>query len=302
MPRVLRRPMFRLGGNTDQGIMSGVAPRQGYASGELIRGAQERKKVLSEMIGRPSDRSLQDFMIDWGLGMASTPPAGNVLQTAASVARAPYEKFRESKKAEEGFQRQIGMAAAETEMSHQDKLAEIALKNMSSDERIMMEKRAQLLVDQGVVKTLAEGLRMELYKKTEDPAEARKTGIEEMAMRMALEDDDSGVKYEYFLPIAKTIQQAIEGEFDAEGATKEDRISNRLDRAQKYIVEDDIGERQGDDTYGITINNPEGTYKNDSVYYNPKDRQFYVYNGHTKTFHVVILPGQEDIKYAPTFE
>ncbi len=33
MTRVLRRPMFRLGGNTDQGIMSGVVPRQGYNIG-----------------------------------------------------------------------------------------------------------------------------------------------------------------------------------------------------------------------------------------------------------------------------
>ena len=303
MARVLRRPMFRMGGNTDQGIMSGVAPRQGYANGDLIRGAKERKRVLSEMIGRPSDRSLQDFMIDWGLGMASTPPTGNVFQTAASVARAPYEKFRESKAQERGIQRQIGMAAAEAEMSHQDKLAEIALKNMSSDERIMMEKRAQLLVDQGVVKTLAEGLRMELYKKTEDPAEARKKGIEEMAMRMALDDDDSGVKYEYFLPIARTIQQAIEGEFDDPKAiNKSEEISNRIDRAQKYIVEDDIGERQGDDTYGITVNMPEGDYINNKVYYNPKDNSFYVYNDSTKTFHIVILPGQEAIKHAPTFE
>ena len=37
MARVLRRPMFRLGGNTDQGIMSGVAPRQGYVNGEDVQ-------------------------------------------------------------------------------------------------------------------------------------------------------------------------------------------------------------------------------------------------------------------------
>ena len=36
MARVLRRPMFRMGGNTDQGIMSGVAPRQGYKHGEDV--------------------------------------------------------------------------------------------------------------------------------------------------------------------------------------------------------------------------------------------------------------------------
>ena len=37
MTRTLRRPMFRLGGNTDQGIMSGVAPRQGYGVGQQAR-------------------------------------------------------------------------------------------------------------------------------------------------------------------------------------------------------------------------------------------------------------------------
>ena len=31
MTRVLKRPMFRMGGNTDQGIMSGVVPRLGYS-------------------------------------------------------------------------------------------------------------------------------------------------------------------------------------------------------------------------------------------------------------------------------
>ena len=30
MTRVLRRPMFRLGGPANEGITSGLAPRQGY--------------------------------------------------------------------------------------------------------------------------------------------------------------------------------------------------------------------------------------------------------------------------------
>ena len=37
MTRVLRRPMFRMGGNTDQGIMSGVVPRQGYDNGKSVQ-------------------------------------------------------------------------------------------------------------------------------------------------------------------------------------------------------------------------------------------------------------------------
>ena len=46
MARVLRRPMFRLGGNTDQGIMSGVAPRQGYEAAGSVEDMEKRKEIL----------------------------------------------------------------------------------------------------------------------------------------------------------------------------------------------------------------------------------------------------------------
>jgi len=307
MARVLRRPMFRLGGNTDQGIMSGVAPRQGYANGgdyksRVLESARGQEEIMKELIGQRPDPSLSNLAIDWGLRMASAEPSGSIFSTAAKEAIEPFEKYKASKAQRGAFEQQIGLTAATSAIEQENQMLQIALKNLTKDERIMMEKRARLLAENLDI-SFAEALKMELYKKREDPAEARKTGIEEMAMRMALEDDDSGVKYEYFLPIARTIQQAIDGAYDDPKAiNKSEEISNRLDLAQKYIVEDDIGERQGDDTYGITVNMPEGDYINDKVYYNPKDNSFYVYNGSTRTFHIVILPGQEAIKHAPTFE
>jgi len=304
MTRTLRRPMFRLGGNTDQGIMSGVAPRQGYGYGERVgESTKERAAILRKAVGQTPDTSLSQFMIDFGLDIASRPPQGSIFSTAAAAAKEPYQGYKASKAARGTFDQKIGLAAAESAMGHEDRMLEIALKNLSKDERIMMEKRAQLLVDQGVVDNLADGLRRELYKKTEDPGEARKKGIEEMAMRMALDDDDSAVKYEYFLPIARIIQQAIDGEFDDPNETnKLDLLSNRLDKAQKYIVEDDIGERAADDTYSIIQDRPEGEYKFNDVYFNPKDGSFYWYDGNKRQFNLVVLPGQESMKLAPTFE
>ena len=304
MTRTLRRPMFRLGGNTDQGIMSGVAPRQGYGYGERVgENTKERAAILRKAAGQTPDTSLSQFMIDFGLDIASRPPQGSIFSTAAAAAKEPYQGYKASKAARSAFDQKIGLAAAESAMGHEDRMLEIALKNLSKDERIMMEKRAQLLVDQGVVDNLADGLRRELYKKTEDPGEARKKGIEEMAMRMALDDDDSAVKYEYFLPIARIIQQAIDGEFDDPNETnKLDLLSNRLDKAQKYIVEDDIGERAADDTYSIIQDRPEGEYKLNDVYFNPKDGSFYWYDGNKRQFNLVVLPGQESMKLAPTFE
>jgi len=298
MAHVLKRPMFRIGGPVNEGITSGLAPRQGYEHGgshtygeRVGESTKERAAILRQAVGQTPDRSLSDFMIDWGLGMASATPSGSIFATAAEQAKEPFQRYQTSKAARSAFDQKIGLAAAESAMSHEDKMLEIAMKNMGDDERIMMEKRAQLLVDQGVVNTLAEGLRMELYKKREDPGEARKKGIEEMAMRMALDDDDSGVKYEYFLPIARQIQQAIEGEFDEEGENKLEQISGRLDRAQKYIVEDDIGERQGDDTYGIVKDRPEGDYIHNKVYFNPKDNNFYWYDSNKRQFNLVVLGG-----------
>ncbi len=48
MTRVLRRPMFRLGGNTDQGIMSGVVPRQGYVDARLVEQLPEFQKIAEQ--------------------------------------------------------------------------------------------------------------------------------------------------------------------------------------------------------------------------------------------------------------
>ena len=107
--------MFRLGGNTDQGIMSGVVPRQGYSDGYRARKVGELGSMTIgelEDMARQSTRGdrradMRDFMVDWGLGMVGTPPTGNILSTAANVARAPYERFQ---------QRKTGRAQSESDM------------------------------------------------------------------------------------------------------------------------------------------------------------------------------------------
>ena len=87
-----------MGGNTDQGIMSGVVPRQGYYTGKKVSELGDMTIGELEQMARASTRGdrradMRDFMVDWGLGMVGTPPTGNILSTAANVARAPYERF-----------------------------------------------------------------------------------------------------------------------------------------------------------------------------------------------------------------
>jgi len=123
--RVLKRPMFRLGGNTDQGIMSGVVPRQGFAESGMAQDYEEKLALLNR-VALPPDRSRSDFMIDWGLGMVSGTPRGNVLATAAEQAKEPFQRYRQAQAQRAEMGTKLGLSAATSAMAHSDKMKQIA--------------------------------------------------------------------------------------------------------------------------------------------------------------------------------
>ncbi len=116
MTRILRRPMFRIGGNTDQGIMSGVVPRQGYETGKTV---EDYKRILGEAAGRRPDRSLSQFMIDFGLDIASRPPQGSIFSTAAASAKEPFQGYKASKADRAAFDQKLGLSAATMALEHE---------------------------------------------------------------------------------------------------------------------------------------------------------------------------------------
>ena len=117
MNRTLRRPMFRKGGSTGEGITSGLAPRQGYATNENNTVKQDdlskvdirnmnmqQLKDLSQRMSYQAppmqpDNSLRNFKIDFGLDLVSRSPGGNIFQTAGAAAKEPFANFRTSKAA-----------------------------------------------------------------------------------------------------------------------------------------------------------------------------------------------------------
>ena len=117
--------MFRLGGNTDQGIMSGVVPRQGFAESGMAQDYEEKLALLNR-VALPPDRSRSDFMIDWGLGMVSGTPRGNILSTAAEQAKEPFQRYRQAQAQRAEMGTKLGLSAATSAMAHSDKMAQIA--------------------------------------------------------------------------------------------------------------------------------------------------------------------------------
>ena len=144
--------MFRLGGNTDQGIMSGVVPRQGFAEAGMAQDYEEKLALLNR-VALPPDRSRADFMIDWGLGMVSGEPKGNILSTAATEAKEPFQRYRtaQAQRAEMGTK--LGLSAATSAMAQADKMAQIAeaarYKNVTDPMDEMKKLAAEYLDDYG---------------------------------------------------------------------------------------------------------------------------------------------------------
>ena len=116
MTRVLRRPMFRLGGNTDQGIMSGVVPRQGYGTGKTV---EDYKRILGEAAGRRPDTSMANLLIDFGLNVASAPPTGSIFSTAAGAAKEPFQRYAAAKADRAAFDQKLGLSAATMALEHE---------------------------------------------------------------------------------------------------------------------------------------------------------------------------------------
>jgi len=107
---ILRRPMFRKGGSAGEGITSGL--RQGYNRGrvvnpggyagddpyELLKGYPDFRKEYQKHVGdRPRSTNLNDFLINFGLDIASRSPQGGLLSTAAASAKEPFAQFQQRK-------------------------------------------------------------------------------------------------------------------------------------------------------------------------------------------------------------
>jgi len=104
--RVLRRPMFRSGDSSGEGITSGLVPRQGYAYppgrvnqlDDLTKlTIPQMREVAQSMAYKPRGRTPADALIEFGLNLASLPPKGSIFSTAAEAGKEPFQRYAQSK-------------------------------------------------------------------------------------------------------------------------------------------------------------------------------------------------------------
>ena len=101
--RILKRPMFRMGGAAGTGITSGL-DRPGYKDGtdnRVRKLFEERKSMFDQTL--PDQRSgfmpgsVSSFLTDFGLNLLSATPRGNIFATAASAAKDPFKSFQSAR-------------------------------------------------------------------------------------------------------------------------------------------------------------------------------------------------------------
>tara|TARA_R100000654_G_scaffold18651_3_gene38716 strand:- start:3718 stop:4521 length:804 start_codon:yes stop_codon:yes gene_type:complete len=137
--RTLTRPMFRMGGSSGTGITSGL-DRPGYQQG----GGADARFFIQRPMAPAVDKkptglglgTIPGFITQFGLNLASQAPTGNIFSTAAAAAKEPFETFQQAKFAE---------AKEEREFEREKQLQ--LLKNLDEDDRIQIQKEAQVLAD-----------------------------------------------------------------------------------------------------------------------------------------------------------
>jgi len=136
MNRVLRRPMFRMGGAAE-GITSGLdKPRQQYANGDKVQSALDTtiraQEALQKLRGERSGfmpSGLPGFLTSFGLDLLSRPPAGNIFQTAALSAKGPFRDFQAAQLADEKARTNLGEDLFTTALASEYALEEEKIKN-----------------------------------------------------------------------------------------------------------------------------------------------------------------------------
>jgi len=141
--RTLRRPMFRMGGSTGEGITSGLdmpkpdASRQSYQFGKTVDNIRRDMPGLKElykenMASRGSN--FNDFLINMGLDLVSRPKSGNIFSQVAASAREPFAQFQANKSSVADSEDKLNRALIGDLLDRETTLEEARIKNQGGDQ------------------------------------------------------------------------------------------------------------------------------------------------------------------------
>jgi hypothetical protein len=137
MSRIFKRPMFRKGGPTNEGIMTGIVDREMHAvsdpGGVGNQSAKERILRAYEEQNVPTVDPLTQFLLDYGRTLSETRPSGGNFATLLKATGKPIESLTQNIGAREKEKRKLGLEGELIDI-------EQAGKKALQDEKIQAEK------------------------------------------------------------------------------------------------------------------------------------------------------------------
>ena len=281
--RTLRRPMFRMGGSTGEGITSGLqAPRQNYATAGDVKKITEQRDLINQLAPRTqrTNTNFNDFLINMGLDLVSRPKSGNIFQQLASSAKEPFAQFQKGKQLQEAY-------AQQAESEDRSLITEL-VKNLSDADMSRAQKLANDMVASGMLNSegekmtyaeaLEEAVGSIVYGVKKEPGELRAETIDTRAGVLIKQDPDD-LGYDSAMRVAEAAQDIFDGKI--KGVTKDD-----IDTDQLYIETNTLNgmDLNEDGTLTLPTNTEERSidfedYIDGMVYYNYRDGKFYRKSG-----------------------
>ena len=284
MNRILKRPMFRMGGSSGTGITSGL-DRPGYAIGSnpfsnpremgmamsrsaipqllssqdrmtpSIKTKSTRERLMDAVGQRDRGRDFSRFLIQGGLNLLSATPRGGVLATAAEAFKEPTAGLFASEDEQADLERQVALAAEQSDIGQEQAIELQTLKNLDEDERSAIMKQAEEGFEAGLYTSVDEGIRRLLQTKEFGVA------------------DRPGEQRE------KNIQKNFDIGMNEPGIGLNDAPTVR--RKAIFITDQPKIEKDNEGiTFGVNPLVESGnTYEPGKVYYNAELDQFLLYNG-----------------------
>ena len=251
MNRVLKRPMFRRGGSTDQGITSGL--RTGYNRGRVVnpggyRGDDFGEKIstryetIQELVDKYAPErkpSINDFLINTGLDLMSRPKAGGIFQQIATSAKEPLAKLQQQQEARDLMKERTTRAIIGDLVDYEAKVeAERAGATTGPRKEFEWESKYKELKDlrkqhRGLEDQIAEAEAM--LPDEISPAEKQKKLIELRRDRAALETDI----YDLADPQEDIIANMLQEQEDLETLAKYQDLKKR-----KHTMSDEVYQRE----------------------------------------------------------
>jgi len=286
MKRILKRPMFKMGGDVENvGIMDGMRKR--YASGtnpqdidatytaaganfkptnqsampQMDSNLARKMQLINQLAPGPN---LNQFLIDFGLNLASGVPRGNILSTAASAAREPFGRFMEQSQRSGQTRAALALEALDD-------------KDLDSIEELVPYYMDVYNVDEeGAKKMILEDKRFSKSGKL-DPKVAENQEILRRTTSL-LDDKNFDLGYDGAKQISTAVQNVMTGR-------NKDVSKDEIDLTQIYIDPDTLGAEDPDSgiikiTQEKGIYTP-GDYQEGLKYYHPIKGKFYTFQGET---------------------